>query len=41
MKDHFLSYSLILASNGVYGVEIEVVKMKSSRTKAALKSRVI
>ena len=35
-KDPFLSYSLILASNGLYGVEIAVVKMKNSRTKAIL-----
>lgn len=29
MKDPFLSYSLILVSNGVYGAEIDVVKMKN------------
>lgn len=35
-KDPSLSYSLILVSNRIDGVEIEVVKMKNSRTKAAL-----
>lgn len=36
VKDPSLSYSPILVSNRIDGVEIEVVKMKNSRTKAAL-----